>query len=382
MTESNQHPLSPEKLAAELADQAVSAQEVAPSGEPDAVSPAAAPEVPSAAVQSVDHGVQVPLASGGLSAPITTTPRLASKADVLDDIAGHAPAVIELPPGKHLLDVADLRVAYPQKGMFAKPVEILHGVSIAVEEGRTMGLVGESGCGKTTLGRAVLGLAPITGGTVTFDGKDIAHAGRGERRKLSRDIQVVFQDPYTSLNPSMTIGDILSEPLGIQGISGADARKRVRDLVDRVKLPSDSMDRLPREFSGGQRQRVAIARALALQPRLIVCDEPVSALDLSTQARVLDLFLEIQQTLGVSYLFVSHDLDVIRHVSHRVAVMFKGEIVEQGLAEKVTEHPEHPYTQRLLLASPVPDPDKQAQRRTERRAHTAAMAAAAAAAAA
>ena len=156
----------------------------------------------------------------------------------------------------------------------------------------------------------------------------------------------------------------------------------MRDLVDRVKLPSDSMDRLPREFSGGQRQRVAIARALALQPRLIVCDEPVSALDLSTQARVLDLFLEIQQTLGVSYLFVSHDLDVIRHVSHRVAVMFKGEIVEQGLAEKVTEHPEHPYTQRLLLASPVPDPDKQAQRRTERRAHTAAMAAAAAAAAA
>lgn len=297
-------------------------------------------------------------------------------AEVLDDLAGHSAPVSAAPPtGRHLLDIADLRVAYPGKGMFATPIEILHGVSIAVEEGRTMGLVGESGCGKTTLGRAVLGLAPVTGGTITYDGKDIAHAGRPERRRLSRDIQVVFQDPYTSLNPAMTIGDILSEPLGSQGISGPEARKRVMDLLDRVKLPADAMNRLPREFSGGQRQRVAIARALALKPRLIVCDEPVSALDLSTQARVLDLLLEIQEQTGVSYLFVSHDLDVIRHVSHRVAVMYKGEIVEQGVAEQVTQAPEHPYTRRLMLASPVPDPDLQATRREERRAFADAMAA-------
>jgi ABC-type glutathione transport system ATPase component len=186
---------------------------------------------------------------------------------------------------------------------------------------------------------------------------------------------VVFQDPYTSLNPSMTVGDILSEPLGSHGISGADARKRVLDLLDSVKLPKDAMERLPREFSGGQRQRVAIARALALQPRLIVCDEPVSALDLSTQARVLDLLLEIQEQTGVSYLFVSHDLDVIRHISHRVAVMYRGEIVEQGEASKVTQAPDHPYTRRLMLASPVPDPDQQAKRRRERQEFAAKVAA-------
>lgn len=361
-------------LAADLADQAVSTTETATSGQPDAASLAAPIDEPGAGIQQIVPEVVVPQVGTVAYPGVTVTERLVGTGDLLDAAAADAPAVIDLPPGKQLLNVTDLRVAYPQKGLFAKPIEILHGVTIAVEEGKTMGLVGESGCGKTTLGRAVLGLAPVTGGQILFDGRDIAHAGRPERRKLSRDIQVVFQDPYTSLNPSMTIGDILSEPLSIQGISGPDARKRVKELIDRVKLPSDSMDRLPREFSGGQRQRVAIARALALQPRLIVCDEPVSALDLSTQARVLDLFLEIQQTLGVSYLFVSHDLDVIRHISHRVAVMYKGEIVEQGVAGKVTENPDHPYTQRLLLASPVPDPDKQAERRAQRRAHAAAMA--------
>ncbi len=275
---------------------------------------------------------------------------------------------------ENLLKVDDLVVAYPVKGFRAKPYRVLHGVSVNVKPGETLGVVGESGCGKTTLGRAVLGLAPVTEGTVVFDGQDISHASRKQRQQLGQHLQVVFQDPYTSLNPSMTIGDILSEPLAIQGIKGAEARGRVKELLDRVKLPVDAMERLPREFSGGQRQRVAIARALALQPKLIICDEPVSALDLSTQARVLDLFLEIQQNTGVAYLFVSHDLDVIRHVSHRVAVMYKGEIVEQGDALQVTGDPQHPYTQRLWLASPVPDPDRQAEKRERRRAHAAAMA--------
>jgi ABC-type glutathione transport system ATPase component len=266
-----------------------------------------------------------------------------------------------------LLSVDDLVVDYPGKSFRAKPFRALTDVNIEIGPGETLGLVGESGSGKTTLGRAVLGLAPVTSGTITFEGNDISHASRTQRRTLSRDLQVVFQDPYTSLNPALRIGDILAEPLGVQGMESKAAKARVKELLDQVRLPSDALDRLPREFSGGQRQRVAIARALALSPKLIVCDEPVSALDLSTQARVLDLFLQIQQDTGVSYLFVSHDLDVVRHISHRVAVMYHGEIVEHGPADLVTRTPEHPYTQRLLLASPVPDPDRQEQRRAERR---------------
>ena len=265
-----------------------------------------------------------------------------------------------------LLAVDQLVVEYPSKHFRAKPFRALTDVSITIGRGETLGLVGESGSGKTTLGRAILGLAPVTGGKISFDGKDISHATRKDRRVLSRDLQVVFQDPYTSLNPALEIGDILAEPLGVQGMEAAAAKKRVKELLDQVGLPSDAINRLPREFSGGQRQRVAIARALALSPKLIVCDEPVSALDLSTQARVLDLFLQIQKDTGVSYLFVSHDLDVVRHISHRVAVMYHGEIVEQGPAGVVTTDPDHPYTQRLLLASPVPDPDRQEQRRADR----------------
>jgi len=265
-----------------------------------------------------------------------------------------------------LLAVDQLVVEYPSKKFRAKPFRALTDINITIGRGETLGLVGESGSGKTTLGRAILGLAPVTGGTISFDGKDISRATRKDRRVLSRDLQVVFQDPYTSLNPALEIGDILAEPLGVQGMEAAAARKRVRELLDQVGLPADAINRLPREFSGGQRQRVAIARALALSPKLIVCDEPVSALDLSTQARVLDLFLQIQKDTGVSYLFVSHDLDVVRHISHRVAVMYHGEIVEQGPAGVVTTDPDHPYTQRLLLASPVPDPDRQEQRRADR----------------
>jgi len=266
-----------------------------------------------------------------------------------------------------LLKVEDLVVEYPGKGFRAKPFQALKGVSIEIAPGETLGLVGESGSGKTTLGRAVLGLAPVTGGTITYDGKDISHLHRTQRRALSSEIQVVFQDPYSSLNPSLTIEQSLAEPLRVKKMSAADASKRIRTLLDQVGLPSNSADRLPREFSGGQRQRIAIARALALSPELIVCDEPVSALDLSTQARVLDLFKDIQEQTGVAYLFVSHDLAVVRHLSHRVAVMYHGEIVEYGDGGKVTSDPDHPYTQRLLLAAPVPDPIRQEQRRADRR---------------
>jgi len=266
-----------------------------------------------------------------------------------------------------LLDVKDVVVEYPIKGFRKPPFRALKGVSLDIRPGETVGLVGESGSGKTTLGRAVLGLAPVTGGQILYKGQDIAHLGRQGRRALSSEIQVVFQDPYTSLNPSLTIEQILVEPLTVRKVSRADASKRVLDLLDQVGLPSNAADRLPREFSGGQRQRIAIARALALDPRLIVCDEPVSALDLSTQARVLDLFRQIQEQTGVAYLFVSHDLAVVRHLSHRVAVMLHGEIVEWGDGDQVTSRPEHPYTQRLFLAAPVPDPDRQTGRRDDRK---------------
>ncbi|WP_431219906.1 ATP-binding cassette domain-containing protein [Leifsonia xyli] len=265
-----------------------------------------------------------------------------------------------------LVDIRDVVVEYPAKGLGKKPFRALKGVSLDIKAGETVGLVGESGSGKTTLGRAVLGLAPVTGGSITYDGRDLAKLSKRSRRGLAHEIQVVFQDPYTSLNPSMTIEQILMEPLTARDMPAKDARARVRNLLDEVRLPSNAGQRLPREFSGGQRQRVAIARALALQPRLIVCDEPVSALDLSTQARVLELFKEIQERTGVAYLFVSHDLAVVRHLSHRVAVMYHGEIVEWGDAESVTTHPSHPYTQRLFLAAPVPDPVLQQKRRQER----------------
>lgn len=266
-----------------------------------------------------------------------------------------------------ILKVESVVVEYPAKGFRKAPFKALHGVSIDIAKSQTLGLVGESGSGKTTLGRALLGLAPVTEGKIDFLGEDITRASRKKRQSLSRDIQVVFQDPYTSLNPSMEIGQILAEPLEIQGVNATDAKKRIASLLDQVGLPQDSISRLPREFSGGQRQRVAIARALALSPKLIVCDEPVSALDLTTQARILDLFLQIQRDTGVAYLFISHDLDVVRHISHNVAVMYKGEIVEQGAANKVTVTPDHPYTQRLLISSPLPDPDKQAVRRADRK---------------
>lgn len=262
-----------------------------------------------------------------------------------------------------LLSTQDIRVTF---GRGRAAVEVLHGISIDLAAGRTLGLVGESGSGKTTLGRVILGLVQPTNGILRFDGQDITRRNRRMQRRLANDIQVIFQDPYTSLNPSMMIEDILTEPLIAQGMRKRDARRQVKDVLDRVAMPSDSLTRYPREFSGGQRQRVAIARALTLNPRLIVCDEPVSALDLSTQAKVLDLLQELQEVTGVAYLFISHDLAVIQHVSHDVAVMYKGEIVETGPAAQIASEPRHPYTRRLWAASLTADPDKQEERRRVR----------------
>jgi ABC-type glutathione transport system ATPase component len=265
-----------------------------------------------------------------------------------------------------LLEIAGLEVSYPVKGIGRHPFRALKGVSLDIRPGETMGLVGESGSGKTTLGRAVLGLAPVTAGSIQYRDCEIAHLSRRSRRELSSEIQVVFQDPYSSLNPALTVGQILSEPLRARGVAARVADGRVRNLLESVGMSATAIAKMPHEFSGGQRQRIAIARALALDPHLIVCDEPVSALDLTTQARVLDLFIEIQERTGVAYLFISHDLAVVRHVSHRVAVMYQGEIVEMGDGGKITESPQHPYTKRLFMAAPVSDPKRQAKRRAER----------------
>jgi ABC-type glutathione transport system ATPase component len=268
-----------------------------------------------------------------------------------------------------MLEAKDVVVEYAGRGWRTKGFKALHKVSFDIRPHETLGLVGESGSGKTTIGRAVLGLVDVSSGSIRFDDQELVGMPRRQRRRLSDDIQVVFQDPYSSLNPSMTVEDILAEPLVARRSSDRKtAAQSVRTLLDQVGLPYDAVHRLPREFSGGQRQRIAIARALALKPKLIVCDEPVSALDLSTQARVLDLFISIQEETGVAYLFISHDLAVVRHISHRVAVLYRGDIVEYGDAADVTERPGHPYTQRLLMAASIPDPDRQAARRQERRA--------------
>ncbi|MFF9349321.1 ATP-binding cassette domain-containing protein [Streptomyces sp. NPDC014734] len=262
-----------------------------------------------------------------------------------------------------LLEVDDLVVDY-RRGRTT--FRALKGVSMSIGQGECVGLVGESGSGKSTLGKAVLGLARVTSGTIRFDGRDITHLAGAARRHLAADLQVVFQDPYGSLDPTLTVGQILAEPLTASGTGRADARRAVTDMLDHVRLPADTVTRYPGEFSGGQRQRIAIARALVRRPRLIVCDEPVSALDLTTQAAVIDLFIDIQRETGVSYLFVSHDLGVVRRICHRVSVMYRGECVESGPNEKITRDPEHPYTRRLLLASPVADPARQAERRRSR----------------
>jgi ABC-type oligopeptide transport system ATPase subunit len=263
-----------------------------------------------------------------------------------------------------LLQVQDLRVDFTQGQ--GKVFQALKGVSLSIHPGETVGLVGESGSGKTTLGRVILGLTEATQGQILFDGEDITHASRARRRTLGRDIQVVFQDPYGSLNPARTVGDTLAEPLlSDKSLSTQDIAQRIAEVLQRVGMPADTAQRYPGQFSGGQRQRIAIARAVIAKPRLIVCDEPVSALDLSVQAQVLNLLKELQQSMGLAMLFISHDLTVVRHVSHRTVVLYRGDIVEQGDAAQVHEHPQHPYTRALLAAAPVPDPLIQRERRAQ-----------------
>jgi peptide/nickel transport system ATP-binding protein len=261
-----------------------------------------------------------------------------------------------------LLKVNDLVVQYG--GRRGHSATVIQGVSFDLAAGETLSLVGESGSGKTTIGRAILGLAPVTGGSIAFRGNVISNIARSQRRKLATDIQVVFQDPYTSLNPSMTVESILVEPLAAAGTKGG--RDRVRELLEAVGLSASWGRRYPREFSGGQRQRIAIARALALRPAVIVCDEPTSALDVTTQAKVLSLLKEIQQTTGVAYLFISHDLGVVNSISDRIAVLYRGRIVEIGEAHQVSTAPRHEYTKRLQMAAPIADPKEQRLRREQR----------------
>jgi oligopeptide/dipeptide ABC transporter ATP-binding protein len=243
-------------------------------------------------------------------------------------------------------------------GRASRYVRAVDGVSLRVRRGETMGLVGESGCGKSTLGRLMLRLLEPTYGRVLFDGQDVTQRSQRELRPLRRRMQIIFQDPYSSLNPRMTVREIVGEAIRIHKLAKtrADEEARIVELLEKVGMRADAMDRYPHEFSGGQRQRIGIARALAVEPDFIVCDEPISALDVSIQAQIVNLLVELQERLGLAYLFVSHDLKVVEHVSHRVAVMYLGKIVEQGPAASLYADARHPYTRALLAAAPQPDP--------------------------
>lgn len=263
---------------------------------------------------------------------------------------------------QRLLEVRDLVKHFPVEDS-DDVVRAVDGVSFDIVGGETLGLVGESGCGKSTVGRCLLRLHEPTSGEVVFEGRDIVGLHSSEMQQLRREMQMIFQDPYASLNPRFSILSIISEPLKIHGIGGRqEQRERVADLLSKVGLDPKYMDRYPHEFSGGQRQRIGIARALALNPKLIICDEPVSALDVSVQAQVVNLLQDLQQELGLTYLFISHGLAVVEHISDRVAVMYLGKIVEIAPAEELYDDPRHPYTKALLSAIPIPDPHQKRDR--------------------
>ncbi|PZR60651.1 MAG: peptide ABC transporter substrate-binding protein [Chloroflexi bacterium] len=266
-----------------------------------------------------------------------------------------------------LVDVQNLKIHFPiLTGVFqteAGRVRAVDDISFEIRKGETLGLVGESGCGKTTTGRALIRLRNPTAGKVFFDGRDLMSLSRGELRRMRRRMQIIFQDPYGSLNPRMTVGSIVSEPLETHHLSSGHRMDRVRELLALVGLNPNYTNRYPHEFSGGQRQRIGIARALAVEPEFIVCDEPISALDVSIQAQVLNLLVELREQFGLTYLFIAHDLSVVRHISDRVGVMYLGKLVELGPPTAIYESPGHPYTRALLSAVPIPDPKAERKRR-------------------
>jgi oligopeptide transport system ATP-binding protein len=271
--------------------------------------------------------------------------------------------------GENVIEVRDLRKLFPlTRGIVFKRtiahVKAVDGVSFDLKRGETLGIVGESGCGKSTLGRLLMGLETATSGSIKLLGDEVTTLDQGGLRRMRRNIQMVLQDPYSSLDPRMTVGDIVGEPFDIHPdvVPRKERRKAVQDLLDVVGLNPDHINRYPHQFSGGQRQRIGIARALTLRPEVIVCDEPVSALDVSVQAQVVNLFERLQAEFGLSYIFIAHDLSVVRHIADRVGVMYLGKLVEAGDENEIYEHPTHPYTQALLSAVPVPDPQLRGHR--------------------
>lgn len=266
-----------------------------------------------------------------------------------------------------LLKVENLKKYYPIKGgIFGKvseTVRAVDGVSFTVNEGETLGIVGESGCGKSTTGRMIMRLIEPTEGSIQFEGKDILNISKSEMRKVRKDVQMIFQDPFASLNPRQTVGSIIEEPMIVHGLGDRkERRERVEELLELVGLSAYHAKRYPHQFSGGQRQRIGIARALAVRPKLIIADEPVSALDVSVQSQVLNLLQDLQKKFNLTYIFIAHDLSVVRHISNRVGVMYLGKIVEISDSESLYDTPKHPYTKALLSAVPIPDPDKKADR--------------------